>query len=741
VRLSGRANPPNGALFRLSVLTAAASLGAMLAALANGPAPSAGAMAMLVPIALAGAVALVAWRRRLSEHVRLLTPLATLLAVALLRHASGGDRMRYQLLLLLPIVWLALQGSRAELVMGITGLAVGLSLLNLSSGDTVAGWSDQLVFVLVASAVGLTVQHLIGRVRRQARDVAAITRVVHDVGTATDTMAARAAVCRAATEICGAQLALMLESDGEGRLAVSAASGSDVAVGTVVPLESAGAAVRDALWLGQQLFLPDDGGPLCCAAIGARSALLAPVTRNGEPAGALILGWQHPLRRLPGRLAELISLFTVETARSIERGDLISQVHAHASDLEAVVDIARRLPRTTDGQSARDAVCAAVLDVCDGMLAVLMEPDGNGNLVSTAAAGAEVAPMRVPMDDPNSATVAVFRSLEPFFVADLGTHPGVSQRLVDATGAVSALWQPVVGDGAPVGVLVVAWEQRFRRLSDRAAAVVGLFAAEAAVALERADLLARLEGLNRMLAVQVEALRVSDQLKSDFVSSVSHELRTPLASILGYLDVLREGALGEMTAQQSEFVRIADENARRLLALINDLLTLSGIESGRMLLRPEPVDVRTLIERHVSDQQAAAGGKRLNLALELPPEPLVAELDRDRIGQVVTNVVANAIKFTEAGGDVLVTLRREGQRVELAVADSGIGIPAPDRDGLFQRFFRARNATDAAIPGTGLGLAICKGIVDAHGGEIAVESETDQGTTIRVSLPMTMATN
>ncbi|MDX6524231.1 MAG: hypothetical protein QOI17_1744, partial [Gaiellales bacterium] len=252
--------------------------------------------------------------------MRLLTPVATLLAVALLRHASGSDRMRYELLLLLPIVWLALQGGRAELVMGITGLAVGLSLLNLSSGDTRAGWSDQLVFVLVAWAVGLTVQHLIGQVRRQARDVAAITRVVHEVGTATDTMAARAAVCRAATEICGAQLALMLEPDGDDRLAVAATSGSEVAVGTVVPLDGADAAVRDALWRGEQLFLPDDGGALCCAAIGARSALLAPVTRTGEPAGALILGWQRPLRRLPGRMAELIQLFTVETARSIERG-------------------------------------------------------------------------------------------------------------------------------------------------------------------------------------------------------------------------------------------------------------------------------------------------------------------------------------------------------------------------------------------------------------------------------------
>jgi signal transduction histidine kinase len=374
------------------------------------------------------------------------------------------------------------------------------------------------------------------------------------------------------------------------------------------------------------------------------------------------------------------------------------------------------------------------------MFAVLMEPDGEGSLVATATAGAEIAPMRVELDDPSSATVEVFRTLEPFFVDDLGGHPHVSQRLIHATGAVSALWQPVVGDGAPVGVLVVAWERRFPGLSDRAAAVVGLFAAEAAVALERADLLARLENLNRMLAVQVEALRMSDQLKSDFVSSVSHELRTPLASILGYLDVLLEGALGAMSPEQMEFVRIVDENARRLLSLINDLLTLSGIESGRMLLRPEPADLRALVERHVVDLQPAASAKELNLAVQLPAEPLTAEVDSDRIGQVVTNLVANAVKFTGAGGDVHVSLRRDGERAELTVADTGIGIPPEDSDRLFQRFFRARNATDAAIPGTGLGLAICKGIVDAHGGDIAVESETGRGTTLRVFLPMTLRT-
>ncbi len=741
MRLTGRAISPAGGPYRLSVLAAAAGLGVVLAALWAVPGPERLTFAVAVPLACAVAAAAAARRDHLVEHARLLTPLATLLAVALLRHVAGGDRIRYELLLLLPIVWLALQGGRGELLVAIAGLTAGLSALNLSGGPGSSDWTDELVFLAVASAVGLTVQHLIGQVREQASDVASVTRVVQDVAAAPDTAAARQVVCRAATALLGAQLALMLEPDGAGGLVVSAAEGSRVAAGTAVPLAGAGADVLEALELGELRFLPDEGGSLCCAAIGARSALIAPVQHRGSAAGALVLGWDRQVRRLSGRMAEVISLFVVETGRSLERGDLISQVQAHAQDLEAVVEVARRLPRSTGAQAARDAVCSGVLEVCDGMLAVLMEPDGDGHLVSTAVAGAEIAPMRVSMEDSGSATVEVFRTLEPFFLADLGGHPSLSQRLVRATGAVSALWQPVVGDGAPVGVLVVAWERTLPRLSSRAAAVVGLFAAEAAVALERADLLARLETLNRMLAVQVEALRVSDQLKSDFVSSVSHELRTPLASILGYLDVLLEGAVGEMTSDQTEFVRIVNENARRLLTLINDLLTLSGIESGRMVLRTEAVDLGPLVERHVFDLQAVAAEKGLDLSVRLPGEALRAQVDGERIGQVVTNLVANAVKFTGPGGRVRVELGRDGDRAVIAVSDTGIGIPAEDCDRLFQRFFRARNATDAAIPGTGLGLAICKGIVDAHGGGIAVESESGRGTTLRVFLPMYLGTD
>jgi PAS domain S-box-containing protein len=438
-----------------------------------------------------------------------------------------------------------------------------------------------------------------------------------------------------------------------------------------------------------------------------------------------------------GEECELLTLRDVTDRRVAEEeaGVLAFQ---YAADLTVVAEVARRLPRTADATSARLAICEAALEVCDGAMAVLMEPDGNGNLVSTAMAGAHCPPLLVSIDHSSSATAQVFNSREPFF-ADLSTHGGVSPQLVEATGLVTALWQPVLRDGDPVGVLLVAWDRHVTLISDRAAAVVGLFAAEAAVAVERVDILARLDELNTALAQQVEALRLSDQFKSDFVSSVSHELRTPLASILGYTDILVNGEVGAMTPDQEEFLEIIDHNARRLLTLINDLLTLSGLESGRVVVRPEPTDLCELVCQNMQIHAPAVSARRQRLDLAIPEGVLTAVVDPDRISQVLTNLVSNAIKFTTDEGRLSVSLAVAGDHAVLRVSDSGIGISDDDRDRLFERFFRAGNALERAIPGTGLGLAICKGIVDAHNGRLEVDSALGRGTTVTVTVPLESA--
>jgi PAS domain S-box-containing protein len=455
------------------------------------------------------------------------------------------------------------------------------------------------------------------------------------------------------------------------------------------------------------------------------------VTKSGEGRHMEVSGRTIPYH---GQTARVVAVHDV-TDRKLAEEQVGVLAFQYAADLTAVSEVARRLPRTADPTVARQAICEGALAVCDGMIAVLMEPDGTGHLVSTAVAGADAAPMRVPLDATSSATARVFVTGEPYFVADLTGEQGLSRRVVDATGAVSALWQPVLQDGTPVGVLLVSWDRGLVHLSDRAAAVVGLFAAEAAVAIERADVLAQLDDLNGRLARQVEALRLSDQVKSDFVSSVSHELRTPLASILGYLEILSSGEVGDLTELQSEFLNIIDTNSHRLLTLIDDLLTLSGLENGKLAMRFEAFDLSELISSAVQAERPALTERGLEIDLQLPGATVQVTADTHRLGQVVDNLLANAIKFTPDGGRISIRLTEAEGLAELIIEDSGIGISEDDLARLFERFFRARNATEQAIPGTGLGLAISKGIVEAHGGAIAVSSELGHGSTFTVLLP------
>jgi PAS domain S-box-containing protein len=460
---------------------------------------------------------------------------------------------------------------------------------------------------------------------------------------------------------------------------------------------------------------------------------LVGVTKGGEGRHMEVCGRTIPYR---GRTARVVAIDDI-TDRKLAEEQVGVLAFQYAADLTAVSDVARRLPRTADAQGARQAICEGALAVCDGMIAVLMEPDGTGHLVSTAVAGAATAPMRVPVDATGSATARVFVTGEPFFVADLTGEQGLSRRVVDATGAVSALWQPVLQDGASVGVLLVAWDRGLAHLSDRAAAVVGLFAAEAAVAIERADSLARLDELNGRLARQIEALRLSDQVKSDFVSSVSHELRTPLASILGYLEILSTGEVGDLTELQSEFLGIIDTNAHRLLSLIDDLLTLSGLENGKLAMRFETIDLGELVSGAVQVERPALLERHQEIDVQIPDARVEVTADMDRLEQVVANLLANAVKFTPEGGRISVRLSESDGLAELVVEDSGIGISEDDLGRMFERFFRAASATEQAIPGTGLGLAISKGIVDAHGGSLAVESELGRGSAFTVRLRTT----
>ena len=234
---------------------------------------------------------------------------------------------------------------------------------------------------------------------------------------------------------------------------------------------------------------------------------------------------------------------------------------------------------------------------------------------------------------------------------------------------------------------------------------------------------------------QNEELRRLDRLKDDFVASVSHELRTPLTSIRGYLELVLDGEVGELTEEQSRYLLVVDRNVDRLLRVVGDLLFAAQVDAGTIALDCCTTDLDQLVREAVEAARPLAAEHEVELELDAEGG---ADLigDRARLAQILDNLIANAVKFTPPGGHVEVRTFLEADVVVVEVADTGIGISDEDQDRLFQRFFRAEGAILHAIEGTGLGLAIVKAIVDAHGGELSVESISGQGTTFRIALPL-----
>ena len=227
----------------------------------------------------------------------------------------------------------------------------------------------------------------------------------------------------------------------------------------------------------------------------------------------------------------------------------------------------------------------------------------------------------------------------------------------------------------------------------------------------------------------VRVLRVKDE----FVASVSHELRTPLTSIVGYVHLLQERE--DLAPDVQRQLAVVGRNADRLQRLVADLLHTAQVDEGPL----QVVRTRSDLARIVRDAAVAAtpSAEAAGIRLEVrAPERLELLVDAQRMAQVVDNLLSNAIKYSPGGGEVCVRLLVDGNRVELSVRDTGIGIESADRDRLFTRFFRARHAEEQSIQGVGLGLSIARSIVESHGGRIVVDSEIGAGSTFRIRLPL-----
>ena len=241
-------------------------------------------------------------------------------------------------------------------------------------------------------------------------------------------------------------------------------------------------------------------------------------------------------------------------------------------------------------------------------------------------------------------------------------------------------------------------------------------------------------GRAMVVATDISQLRRLEEIRQEFVANASHELKTPLASIQACLETLVDGGAIDDHEVRDQFLKMMSEQSERMDHLIRDLLSLTRIENDEADLDLHPVDLGVLVAQSVGRQSQTAERKSIALRVEPPAEPIQPLGDEESLEHILDNLIDNAVKYTDAGGQVIIRWRREGDGCLLEVQDSGIGIPQQHLDRIFERFYRVDRARSREVGGTGLGLSIVKHLVQNQGGDIRVASQMGKGTTFSVRL-------
>jgi len=417
-----------------------------------------------------------------------------------------------------------------------------------------------------------------------------------------------------------------------------------------------------------------------------------------------------------------------------EKESLTQQLQRRIQELTVLERIGRSVASVLDLDTVLNRIVEAsvyITQADEGFLSLLDEDSQELYLRAAKNLGeAQVRLVRLKMTD--SLLGQVIRTGQPLC---LGGSKGAHKQLKVATGYLvrALLHVPLVAQARVVGVLSVHNRTTARAFTANDVVRLSALANYALIALQNAQLHEALKERASQIEAAYAELKQLSQAKIQFMQDVSHELRAPLTFIKGYVDLLREGAFGEIKAEQLEPLDIVASRTERIERLVGDLLTLQRLESEGLNLGE--VNLVAIIRAAIDDVRAIAERAGLVIQAGLPEalSPILA--DSDQLGRVCDNLLSNAIKFSPGGGLVTVRIREERDQVNVYISDTGIGIPPDKLEHLFGRFYRAGEAKAGPIAGTGLGLSIVKAIVEAHGGQVSVRSQEGQGSTFGFSLP------
>ena len=488
---------------------------------------------------------------------------------------------------------------------------------------------------------------------------------------------------------------------------------------------------------------PGGASPPCCCREGA-------IVGWRQPSATSRTGVERSLTdAVSGRRARTARPATRRTARGDELNRLTVALERQEHVLHAVFAFSERMAGLTNPSGVPDALAVAIREatgasyalvgrwIDDGARLALIAQDGLSRDQLRLLSALDLRPDRFRMVRGGLAGHANVR-VPPFDPDD------VPVDVVEALGVVALGGAAILVDDRPWGVVIAAATAADPPLVDDGARLLVGLASVAATAIGRAEGRVALERQAEILESSVSErtlqlrqaiaeLRHASHAKTELLANVSHELRTPLTAILGYSDLLLHGIDGQLTAEQREDVETIDRSGRHLLRLIDDLLDITRIESGRVVLRREVVDLHGIILSAVDDLRPLAGQKGLSIEVQSVTVPDQFTGDEARLRAILLNLLGNAVKFTQPGGRIGVAATiDDAETVRIEVTDTGIGI-APDEQALvFDKFHRAASPEHV---GNGLGLSIAREFARLHGGDIVLESTLGLGSRFTVLLP------
>jgi signal transduction histidine kinase len=449
---------------------------------------------------------------------------------------------------------------------------------------------------------------------------------------------------------------------------------------------------------------------------------------------------------LESRFQSVVAFVVVQIEANSGNGPVVSMANQVVPDVYAALSDPERLASLANDVALADVDIEVGSLVPQGPDTYTMVPASNGAFHGSLTAPPEAGQRREQMVFPPTTTILPASNADGFRYAlevrMIDPYTFRAGTIANVTGLLLVIG--VIGIGLSVVVaafLASRFATPLRRLSDAAVRIgegdltsrVPL--AEASAGSEEIGEVSRqFNSMAARLESSIETIRRDRDRSREFLADVSHELRTPIAAMRTFVELL-QGPAGDDPATRAEFLEASAGQLGRLDWLAQNLLELSKLDSGLVLLDLRPEDLRASLESATEQVAPAAARRGVSLSTELPDAPVRIQHDPQRIGQVVANLVGNAVKFTPRGGTVRVAVRSTEEGAAIEVRDTGLGIPADELPHIFERFYRGAMAAEERSSGSGLGLAIVKSIVDMHGGRITVESTLGSGSTFRVLLP------